>query len=188
MRRTTRRGLGRCVLGGNYFFAPLSEKALTSAALQQRSIFSSHSCGKGSRVKSGGYFGPRVKSLVASHGGAARSRLEPQEARTMTVTKQASAPVYLFLVGAVRAGPADENNLSETSIDPRPPALASRPASCSPLNEPSNPDSFPQIIFFSACVAGLVVSAARVLDGRARRRPGRDGSRARRERRRRARV
>ena len=46
-----------------------------------------------------------------------------------------------------------------SSIDPRPPALASRPASCSPLNEPSNPDSFPQILFFSACVAGLVVSA-----------------------------
>ena len=99
-----------------------------------------------------GQFGPEGASLL-------RSRLEPQEARTMTVTKQASAPVYLFLVGAVRAGPADENNLSETSIDPRPPALASRPASCSPLNEPSNPDSFPQILFFSACVAGLVVSA-----------------------------
>ena len=86
-----------------------------------------------------GKFGPEGASLL-------RSRLEPQEARTMTVTKQASAPVYLFLVGAVRAGPADENNLSETSIDPRPPALASRPASCSPLNEPSNPDSFLSLI------------------------------------------
>ena len=77
----------------------------------------------------------------------------------MTVTKQASAPVYLFLVGAVRAGPADEKNLSEMSIAPRPPALTSRPASYSPLNEPSNPESFPQILFFSACVAGLVVGA-----------------------------
>ena len=75
--------------------------------------------------------GKRVKSTIAAMAevlegrdgpeGASllRSRLEPQEARTTAVTKQAAAPVYLFLVGAVRAVPR-LTSFGNVSIDPRP--------------------------------------------------------------------
>ena len=75
--------------------------------------------------------GKRVKSTIAAMAevlegrdgpeGASllRSRLEPQEARTTAVTKQAAAPVYLFLVGAVRAVPRMKS-FGNVSIDPRP--------------------------------------------------------------------
>ena len=56
--------------------------------------------------------GPEGASLL-------RSRLDPQEARTTAVTKQAAAPVCLFLVGAVRAVPRMKS-FGNVSIDPRP--------------------------------------------------------------------
>ena len=87
-----------------------------------------------SKKSTGCYDGPRserVKSTIAAMAevlegrdgpeGASllRSRLEPQEARTTAVTKQAAAPVYLFLVGAVRAVPRMKS-FGNVSIDPRP--------------------------------------------------------------------
>ena len=57
--------------------------------------------------------GPEGASLL-------RSRLDPQEARTTAVTKQAAAPVCLFLVGAVRAVPRMKSFGNVSSIDPRP--------------------------------------------------------------------